>query len=849
MIPLKLNINNFLCYGENVPTLDFQGIQLACLCGQNGHGKTAILEAITWCLWGKGRAQTQQEFVRIGQKTASVELEFECRGNTYKVSRIFSRPRGTGTGKTSLEIRVGSIPLTGNTIVDTQKEIDLLLNMDYRTFINTSYLKQGEADIFATSKPNERKQILANILSLSSYDLYETDSKKLSAGFSRSAEENSAKIAFKAQEVESFGNMSIALESIESRLSELDKKIERESDGFSKISQVDSLDLLIDSNEKQVQVLHTRLAEQKQIIHSNQDVISRKNEIEEGFSTLESLKTELGESIQKDALHRSLQERRLSLEKTITAAESKCSAELSSVKKNIHDYLEPKAKLLAKITEDIQNESQDLSSLESNQKTTLKKLVDEKNDIDKQIEKLVDENTRLRSQHQDIRSKFKMLESKKPICPLCEQSLSHGAHSNLRTGYEDEGRSLNTKHKGNESNIKIFEKERDSVEKLIEKIKISQASELKERQNTLSMLNAEKQSAIEAQHQMTKAAKRAQELQTLLETKAYSSTEFSSLKSVELEIERLSFDPLRIQSLNAEIEKNSHFELEHGQLKLSIESLPKVISSYNEVKTQAEQIDNETNLKKQERFSLEKKLSELYQEPLDEINSLSIQSRLYEIRSQRENAFAETKVAREQIQRQEQLSGDITVLKNETAGFLENKIIYDELSAAFGKNGVQALLIENALPQLQNDADRFLKKLTDGKLSIKFQLLQGKRGASWKLGIPSEDLEILISDETGTRSYETFSGGESFRINFAVRIALSQLLANLSGVGRTILFIDEGFGSQDKIGQELLVEVLQAIKSDFDKILVVTHIEDIKEAFPTKIEVEKTESGSRFSII
>ena len=150
---------------------------------------------------------------------------------------------------------------------------------------------------------------------------------------------------------------------------------------------------------------------------------------------------------------------------------------------------------------------------------------------------------------------------------------------------------------------------------------------------------------------------------------------------------------------------------------------------------------------------------------------------------------------------------------------------------------------------MQNDADRFLKKLTDGKLSIKFQLLQGKRGASWKLGIPSEDLEILISDETGTRSYETFSGGESFRINFAVRIALSQLLANLSGVGRTILFIDEGFGSQDKIGQELLVEVLQAIKSDFDKILVVTHIEDIKEAFPTKIEVEKTESGSRFSII
>ena len=92
MIPLKLHLKNFLCYGEDVPTLDFQGINLACLCGQNGHGKTAILEAITWSLWGKGRAQTQQEFVRIGQRSMSVELEFACRDEKYRVLRTFSKP-------------------------------------------------------------------------------------------------------------------------------------------------------------------------------------------------------------------------------------------------------------------------------------------------------------------------------------------------------------------------------------------------------------------------------------------------------------------------------------------------------------------------------------------------------------------------------------------------------------------------------------------------------------------------------------------------------------------------------------------------------------------------------------
>jgi exonuclease SbcC len=179
----------------------------------------------------------------------------------------------------------------------------------------------------------------------------------------------------------------------------------------------------------------------------------------------------------------------------------------------------------------------------------------------------------------------------------------------------------------------------------------------------------------------------------------------------------------------------------------------------------------------------------------------------------------------------------------------DDKNIYDELSVAFGKNGVQALLIEQTLPILQDESNELLNRLTEGKLSIKFQLMQGKKGANWKLGVPSEELEILISDESGTRNYELYSGGEAFRINFAVRIALSKLLANRSGAPLPILFIDEGFGSQDQAGQELLIEILQNIKSDFEKILVVTHIEEIKEAFPTRIEVEKTDQVSSFTIV
>jgi len=58
------------------------------------------------------------------------------------------------------------------------------------------------------------------------------------------------------------------------------------------------------------------------------------------------------------------------------------------------------------------------------------------------------------------------------------------------------------------------------------------------------------------------------------------------------------------------------------------------------------------------------------------------------------------------------------------------------------------------------------------------------------------------------------------------------------------LIIDEGFGTQDNVGLEKVKEAINAIQEDFDKILVITHIDELKDAFPTRINVIKTASGS-----
>ena len=169
---------------------------------------------------------------------------------------------------------------------------------------------------------------------------------------------------------------------------------------------------------------------------------------------------------------------------------------------------------------------------------------------------------------------------------------------------------------------------------------------------------------------------------------------------------------------------------------------------------------------------------------------------------------------------------------------------YDILRKAFSRDGIPAMIIEQVLPELENDANRLLQYLTNGACSIKLESQREK-----KSGGMTETLDIKISDEMGTRDYEMFSGGEAFRTDLALRIALSQLLCRRAGSKLQTLIIDEGFGTQDSEGLFHIVEAMNDIQDEFEKILIVTHLDEMKEKFLTRIEVFKEPGiGSRFEV-
>ena len=83
-----------MCYRDNVPTLDFESLHVACLCGENGHGKSALLDAITWALWGSARASQQHELIHQGQTDMEVTLDILVRDQVYRVIRKHTRRAG-----------------------------------------------------------------------------------------------------------------------------------------------------------------------------------------------------------------------------------------------------------------------------------------------------------------------------------------------------------------------------------------------------------------------------------------------------------------------------------------------------------------------------------------------------------------------------------------------------------------------------------------------------------------------------------------------------------------------------------------------------------------------------------
>ena len=167
---------------------------------------------------------------------------------------------------------------------------------------------------------------------------------------------------------------------------------------------------------------------------------------------------------------------------------------------------------------------------------------------------------------------------------------------------------------------------------------------------------------------------------------------------------------------------------------------------------------------------------------------------------------------------------------------------YGLLAKAFHRDGIPTLIIENGIPLIEERANEILGRMPD---NYRVRLLTQRE----KKGGMMDRLAIVVEANGKERDYAMLSGGERFRIDFSLRIALARVLTSRAGSAIETLIIDEGFGSQDDDGIEAMLESLAAVQDEFGLVLVVTHQKPVIERFQTRIEVSRDEDGSHATLV
>jgi exonuclease SbcC len=859
MIPVRLKLRNFMCYRDNVPSLDFTGIHLACISGDNGNGKSAIIDAMTWALWGKARAKNIDDLIHTTQSEMEVEFEFAIGEQLYRIIRKRSRPKkSTGAGQSSLEFQIGSDngfrPITSNTIDQTQQNITETLHMDYETFINSAYLRQGHADEFTRQDPAKRKEVLGNVLGLSFYDeledrakeltkKHETDSAQLESNIGEINVELARKPDYKAELEQAEGELSRIEKVVQEKETAQNSLRQKKENLENKKTQLEELEGRIESEKRDVQRREEEVGQHLAKIKDYEETIGRQEEIESGYDRYTKTKKACDELDRKFRQTVALEKQKSQLETSIEKAKNELTTEHTLIGREISN-LEARVVKLSQLKSQLSHTQTQISGLaESEEKLRSK----EQNvqEAQRQGSKLEAEIARLEREIGETTEKLDLITSHlashtEAKCPLCEQELTREGLILIQSKYGREKQDKTDSLKTNQASLAKIRSDYETLQKEKRQYEAELNQEKTKLQSQAGIILKEIGEIEEEEKKLAGLREELEGIEQRLAKRAFAENEQTALAALETELVNLGYDAGKHEEARKQLSQLEHYEREKNKLDEAVRLIEQEKEGLAKAREEVENKGESFKLDNQKKESITKELVDLPKviRELDEV-----EAEYKELASQRAQAQEALGNVRARLQRLAELEIKKKEKEEQLVKLSREGGIYRELAKAFGKAGIQALIIDTALPEIETEANKLLARMTDNRMHVKFETQRPT-----KKGTVQETLDIAIADELGTRNYEMYSGGEAFRINFAIRIALSRWLARRAGAPLPTLIIDEGFGTQDNTGMEKVKEAIISIQDDFEKILVITHMDELKDAFPTRIDVTKTAEGSMIAV-
>jgi DNA repair exonuclease SbcCD ATPase subunit len=252
--------------------------------------------------------------------------------------------------------------------------------------------------------------------------------------------------------------------------------------------------------------------------------------------------------------------------------------------------------------------------------------------------------------------------------------------------------------------------------------------------------------------------------------------------------------------------------------------------------------DREASKRAEERLVLAQAVvDDMLAVTIDDSDVAGAERRLEELRAEQSQAALNAGIRQTQLQALEDLIAAEDEARAELNQIHEDITDAEILKAAYGKNGIQARMMTEAVSFIESECNTFLGRFSSG-LSI--QLTMTKQTKSGDL---RDTLDILVSDAFGVRAIDTFSGGERTRVNFALSVAIGRLLSSQHDTRVASFVVDEP-EYLDAGGVEELAACLQTLSMTVPFVVLVSHIGGVVEQMPQRLEVRKSDAGSRVAV-
>jgi len=795
MIIQSLVLKNFRQYRD--ATIEFKE-GLIGIIGKNGSGKSTIFSAIVCALYGV--LPTTREYIRSAfaedNATVAIELVFEVDNNHYHVVREY---RGRSLQAHASLFKNNSAIATSAT--DVTKSLEDIIGMPQDAFMHSVFAAQGELRQISDTRGADRRELIRKIMGFSMLD----DILQMIRD-----DRNDKRRFIEGQQV-----MLLREEEIKSKESELESHYQELSH---KEKTVDELQKNHETLSQMFLKAQKKFEQQQELYRKHNDLIKKETQLQAHLDNCAHNIAEAKERLKQLENSKVEHEKLYSQEQKYNVCKKQKeqfehARAMNMKKQGLQKQYDELISELQEKEKSIEAEKEELQKLD-NLETMIKQYESRKKEIEKTVQSLQGRLYEIRENiggiEKSVKDRKKHIEQikklgKKAECPVCLRPLHEAYDATIAR--------LNAEIEGYENKEKAQLKSDAEKTELMMKNAENELKEVDTQRNTLQQQKAQllekKKNVEKALDELRKKKENLNAINLQLRELGYIVFDEREYERVVEEYTNLEAIHTRFIGLDAQIreipvvqQKIEQLEKQKNELTSEIKIITESITNtafseklYNEIK-------NEYESTLQEKEKITKKLSEerlIYNDIKNAINKIV-----------------------SELEKDKQNRKRIEATKNEFESLQRLEKVMD---------GFRESVLQMAKPVIANYASSLFNQLTQGR----YQAIE-----------MDDNFNFLIMDDGKWYPLSRFSGGEIDCANLCLRIAISNAIRDFSGSGAVgFMAFDEIFGSQDNDRRNAIINALYGLQEQYRQIFIISHIDDVKELFPSILHIQTSAGGSK----